>query len=75
MDGRMIEKTTIVQIWADQNGGVHADFNFHDIDRLTGLKVNLRLDQLKLTLLEGFEDDRGDRPGQMGMPITEVPIG
>lgn len=57
-DGR-----TLVRIWEDQDGRVHADHDFVGITRIAALKVNLRLDQIKGVVLEGFECDLDARPG------------
>ena len=71
----MNEKTTLVSIWADQQGRVHADFFMEGMDRMTALKVNLRLDQMKAQVLAGFNVDLGPLPGELDGPCPGVPRG
>ncbi len=75
MAGGMNDGKTLISIWADQKGGVHADFFLEGCDRITALKVNLRLDQMKLRVLDGFEGDFGLLPGDFPGPVPEVPLG
>lgn len=69
MASRIEDGKTLATIWADQQGRVHADFFFEGMDRLTALKVNMRLDQLKGQVVAGFEVDLGPRSDEEdGLP-------
>lgn len=57
MDGR-----TVIRIFIEQDGRVTADYRFRGLTMKDAAMINLRLDQVKVSLLKACED---------GQPLSE----